>query len=183
VGDYFGDRAKDLGDVVGLDVYWGQGILAHGRATKFAQMGAGIFDGDILKYRRRAAGIVDEMRSEGGVPLYYYTAYDRAVRSGTEEFLRRHEDPHHLARLGKAQYSLTDPHDRGFYEVGIDAALFVGLGLSVDIFQTFDFVLGWFLIDLGRDDSWNEDREPVSGPRYYKPIKETPISGAAQEAG
>lgn len=178
VGDYFEDRGKDFTDIVSLELYWGQGIVANARMTKVAQMGVGAFDGDILKYSRRAFGVVEEARAEAGVPFYYFTAYDRQVLRGNEEFLARHEDPAHLARLGVAQYNLTDSDDRGFYEFGGSAAFFVGLGLGVDLLQILDFTTGWFLVDIGRDDIRNSGRDDVSNPRF-EPIGDTPISGAS----
>jgi hypothetical protein len=178
VGDYFGDRFQDFSDVASCELYWGQGIQVNGRITKVAQMGLGAFDGDALKYNRRAVGVVEEMHAEAGVPLLYFTAYDRKVLRGNEEFVSRHEDPEHVAKLGKAHYNLTDPHDRGFYEVGAHLTAFVGVGASVDILQTLDFVLGWMLIDIGRDDTWSEDREPVANPRY-EAIGDTPVSEEA----
>lgn len=167
------DRAKDLVDVVGFDLYWGQGVIAHAQATKMVQLGVGSFDGNILKIHNRAIGVVEEIRSEAGLPFYYFTVYDRKAVAGNDKFLKRHRE---ITGLGEVQYNLADPQDRGFYAVGANLALFIGAGVDVDLFQALDFMTGWLFFDLGRDDYRNRDREPVENPRY-KGTGDRPISG------
>lgn len=168
--DYPVDRAKDLVDVIGLELYWGQGVVAHAQATKMVQLGLGTFDGDVMKYHRRVAGMVEEMRAEAGFPLYYFTIYDRKPLTENPEFLEQQ-----LEGLGEVHYSLTDPHDRGFYDIGATLVAFFGVGVSIDLYQTLDFMTGWLGVDIGRDDARNHKRKPVANPRY-KSTAETPIS-------
>ena len=169
--DYPVDRAKDFVDVVGFDIYWGQGVVVHGQMTKLAQVGLGSFDGDILKCHRRACGVVEEMRSEGGLPFYYFTAYDRKIRLGNTRFWSQD-----LSGIGEVHYNLKDPNDRGFYEFGATLGVMVGLGFDIDLLQTLDFMTGWFGIDFGRDDARNKGRQRVENPRY-KSVDQQPVSG------
>ncbi|HLU47062.1 MAG TPA: hypothetical protein VK116_03225 [Planctomycetota bacterium] len=174
--DYPIDRAADLIDILGFDLYWGRGVLAQAQATKVVQAGAGTFDGKILKYARRSIGISQELRAEAGLPLYYFTAYDRKAVAGNERFLENHAD---LEGLGEAHYNLTDPNDRGFYEVGGRAAVFVGVGVSFDVLQLADFFVGFFGADIGNDDRRHQadpTNEPIENPRYKGP-GDRPISG------
>lgn len=176
IKNYPVDRAKDFVDMVGFNLYWGQGFIAQGRMTKIAQMGVGSFDGEIVKYQRRALGVVEELRSEAGVPLFYFTAYDRCIPPGrfaTETFRKQHQQ---MTGLGAVHYNLRDPNDRGFYEVGADVAVFLGLGVNVDVYQVMDFVIGWFGIDIGKDDARHRHRKPVANPRYQG-VEKTPLSG------
>ena len=166
------DRANDLIDIVGFDVYWGQGVVLHGQATKLAQLGVGSFDGDILKYHRCSFGVMEEIRSEAGLPLYYFSIYDRKPRVGNQLFLDQYRK---TKGLGKVHYSLIDPHDRGFYEMGATVVLFAGVGFSLDVFQSLDFIMGWIGIDIARDDARNKNRPRVGNPRYES-AAELPIS-------
>lgn len=178
--DYPRDRAMDLVDVLGFEFYSGQGVLAHVQMTKIAQLGAGTFDGDILRCDRRALGWIQEMRAEAGLPFYYFTIYDRAPHWGNTTLIERIEAMEHL---GEVQYSLTDPDDRGFYQVGGRLAVCLGLGAHVDLFQTMDFFMGWLGLDIGRDDVRHQvqpDVERVTGPRY-EPVGSRPISGGDSE--
>jgi hypothetical protein len=169
------DRAMDLADVAGINFYWGQGGLAHARATKIVQGGVGAFDGDIFKLGNRSYGLVEEMRSEAGLPLFYFTAYDRKPVPECSSALFVTENSN-LEGLGKAHYNLTDKQDRGFYELGIDVALFAGVGFSIDFFQVLDFTLGWVGIDIAKDDARHSSRQRVKNPRY-EGIKGTPVTG------
>ena len=173
VVDYPVDRAKDFIDIVGVDFYWGQGVLANIRATKLVQAGIGKFDGCHASYATRACGVAEEIRAEAGLPLYYFTMYDRtATDMSNENFVER------LAAetgYGEVKYNLTDPQDRSYYQVGANAAVFVGLGLNVDIFQVLDFGLGIFGLDIGKDDSRYDDVPDVHGPRFER-ISDLPVS-------
>jgi hypothetical protein len=185
--DYPIDRAKDLMDVIGFEFYWGQGLLAQAQATKFAQIGAGTFDGEILSYRCRSLGAANELRAEAGLPLYYFAAYDRSPIFGiTDAYLESHKDK---TGLGEVHYSLTDPNDRGFYEVGGRLTAFLGVGLWVDVLQACDFFAGFVGADIGRDDRRHMDEDPDDSPRpapirgpWYKGPSDRPLSGGVASA-
>jgi len=169
------DRLQDLSDVFGGEFYWGQGFLANARGTKVVQLGAGSFDGNIASYDKRAVGVATEIRAEAGLPLYYFTTYDRKSEIGNRVFNERVDE---IDVLGVVKYNLTDPQDRSFYEVGVSVAAFAGVGVHVDVLQAIDFVLGIVGLDIGKDDARHRDvQAPVHGPRYQK-ISELPITKA-----
>jgi hypothetical protein len=175
IANYPIDRANDLVDIFGAEFYWGQGILANARGTKIVQAGIGAFDGSIASCDKRAIGVASEVRAEGGLPLYYFTTYDRRADMGNRTFDQRVAA---IDELGKVKYNLTDPHDRSFYQVGASVAAFIGVGVNVDLLQTLDFVVGLVGLDIGRDDKRHQGvEEPVHGPRLEE-ISDLPVTNA-----
>lgn len=176
---YLSDRGRDLTDCGGVEFYAGQGGLVNARATKLVQAGLGAFDGDIVHCGRRAIAGTEEIRAEAGIGPYYYTVYDRTLDWVKGSQRNWASDPN---EYGKVHWNPRDPNDRRFYEIGVSVAAFLGVGVNVDLFQIFDFVLGIFTIDIGKDDACNREVPDVGDPRY-KPIGERPLTGPVPEAG
>ncbi len=175
IASYPMDRVNDLGDIFSANFYWGQGVLANMRGTKIVQAGVGTFDGNIASWDRRAVGVSRELRAEGGFPFYYFTTYDRKSEIGNPLFNTRIEN---IENPGEVKFNLTDPDDRAFYQVGVDVAAFVGVGVSVDLLQTIDFVFGIFGLDIGKDDARHQEvQPPVHGPIYEK-VSDLPVTKA-----
>ncbi len=149
---YFKDRVLDFWDIFGFKFHVGEGLLVHGRVTKFGQAGIGMCSGTKLGFKGRELGYWHEDRAEFGVSIFYinrskktplicntymFDAEKRAARtsSATDLDLYRNDD-RHWASCGANVF------------VG-----FIGIDVDVRIKEIFDFLVGIVTLDISEDDT------------------------------
>jgi len=145
VADWFGDRGRDLLDVVSLRLAIGPGLLAHARVTPWVAAGwgmlgrpeswAGGFEMKLYKvgWNGRSGGVWTERRAEAGVSVFYYCASEPGVLAGTVD--------------------VFPPESRRTFDIGAEAHLaLIGAAAEVRVDEAVDFVLGLFGADIREDD-------------------------------
>lgn len=168
---YGKDRFNDVVDIFRLRVgvpRTGRGYGAKARVTTLAQAGYVRYDGHYLGIDRRAAGLFDEDRLEGGASVIYGSRQEMQGPWGNE-FLRGDTE---WSKVEDRRILRNIPHwDDGrqrYLSVGAEVAtplLAVDAGVYPE--EALDFVLGIFLIDIYTDDQLFQDSRP--GPRFRRP--------------
>ncbi len=159
---YMKDRAADFLDIGGLEVSAGLQVGANVRATKFAQVGLLGATGDCVAWDGRTFAQFEENRQEVGISLFYHNYAERAVTRCNKAY---RENDGFATEANEEWYDALRVHDRGFFEVGGRVGLgFLGIDAHLDVFQIADLIFGLVGIDMGRDDTRNADRTPVSSP-------------------
>lgn len=139
---------------VGLSI----GVEVNVRATKVVQVGFGSYSGDWIGLREGRLAYWREGRIEMGLTPFYYHELNR--KSDTLVDIRH-------PRFGEAGYGvyMNDFHiitDRGFFELGITANLVaIGVDLALEGAEVFDFLTGWFGLDVLEDDCFSPSLEEL----------------------
>jgi hypothetical protein len=197
-GSYFQDRALDFVDIFGfkidagkgmkLGVEFGDGFLATEYEDFFfspiipgirrhilpPNFLIGYYDFEKFGFQERAAGIwrdkgidilgpVDRRLKAVAGNDYIYESVDEF----NEWYRRTPERSHVPLDFPQPKYHyISDLH---FYLV-----FFLGFEMDLSPWQLADFILGWFHIDICKDDSWNrfyneeEDVQPAPPPVQHK---------------
>lgn len=149
---YLKDRLKDASEMVEASVGLSIGVEINFRATKVLQVGFGSYTGDWIGLKEGMPAHWREGRAEMGLSPFYYHELRRE-----SPILVDVRSP----MFGEAGYNiyLNDFYaitDRGFFELGITANLIaVGLDFAVEGAEIFDFLAGWFWLDVLKDDCYS----------------------------
>lgn len=161
---YFGDRGRDLLDVVRIEVGAGTGMHVNAQATRFVQLGGGwIENGGKLGLKGHQDGLdfYKNIRQWGVwrfrkqeinalIPLYS-KSFEDPIAGETAYLLYGYEG----LDFPDAPYSIYDPSKRPG-EFGLDVHLvFFGAGIGIDPLSLADFVCGIVGIDFQQDDEVN----------------------------
>lgn len=156
VGVYVQDRINDFADIFRIRAgvpNSGRSLGFKVRATTLAQVGYVHFDGDYWGMDRRSIGKVDEVRTEGGVSLFYGSNTEMVPMLGNI-FLMGDSEWSDIQERTLVRYlaSWDDGRKRPF-SLGLEIALpVVALDLGLYPTEAFDFALGFTTIDLYKDD-------------------------------
>jgi hypothetical protein len=154
IGDYLGDRFRDLADIVTLKLGWGnyRSIGVQVRLCYPLQLGAGIFEGWVFAIDRGCIGTMKEARIEGGVSIFYPSYVARKVVWQTDEAKKRNL---FFGDVGEEKELTFD--DLKMYDdenqhpltstLQVQAPCLPRLELSVHWSEVFDFPLSLFNID------------------------------------
>jgi hypothetical protein len=143
---YFLSRWYDLIDMVDFSIGAGPGFMVNVRATKMAQAIGGYSDAYRIGFRGREAGVWHEKRKEVGVSLLYYQKVQREHITGWVESFRSDK----MDLDTSAVYA--NNADRSFLGVGATVHCLFLVDVNVRPMQAFDFVMGWFTVDVLDDD-------------------------------
>jgi hypothetical protein len=189
-GAYLQDRVLDLVDVTGLRLVAGKGVklgLEVGNSYLYSQYDDftglrrhilppnpifGYYDLEKYGFQGRAAGV---WRDKGIDLLGPVDRKMRAVAGNDYLFESVDEFNEGFAKAPETvEVPLDFPQPKYHYfgDVHVYAALFVGFEIDFSVYQLADFVLGFFHIDIVKDDSWN---------RFYKEEDEESISPSDEE--
>ena len=152
---YIPNRLLDLTDIVSLYVAGpllphlttGYPLHVNARVTRAAQVGFGITENTVCLGKRYKHHLIPWVKSTQEVSLGPLTSCRFIPASGNE-------------RIEFAKVGILTPADKPFAEglmdywsVGAEAALLpVGAGAEVHPVEIVDFILGLFLVDVGKDD-------------------------------
>lgn len=157
IGKYCKDRVYDTMDLVrirGGVPRDGKGIGAKARLTSLLQAGWVTFDGTYVGLEKRGLGVVHERRREAGVSLLY-GSYNEMEPVVGNAFLRADDD---WSAVQDRRILRNLPH----WDDGRQRLLSVGaevvtpiLAIDAGVYpeEALDLVLGFFLIDIYRDDT------------------------------
>ena len=199
VGNYFQDRVLDFVDVFGFKVLAGKGIkmgmeLGYGfLATDYEDFFSspllipglrrhilppnfefGYYDFEEFGFQGRAAGIWRDKGIDLLGPVdrrLKAVAGNDYIYESVDEFNEWYRKTPERSRV-PLDYPQPKYHED--FDVHIYAALFFGFELDFSPWQFADFILGWFHIDICKDDSWNrfyneeEDVQPAPAPAQRK---------------
>ncbi|MFW6163803.1 MAG: hypothetical protein ACODAJ_13620 [Planctomycetota bacterium] len=151
IAQYFANRGKDFLDIFNLKVGIGDpySLLAHARATRFAQVGFGRFVGTKVGFDGPCAGIFGEGRIEYGVSIFYWAEIGRKTNPEaiTEEAVRRNWFFGQVEDL-KATGSYAEYYDgnRPWHSVGGAFALpfLPAVEAELNPAEAVDFLVSWF---------------------------------------
>lgn len=153
---YIEDRFLDFMDILGIKVTMGTGLLAHGRATKFAQAGIGFFDGDKFGFKGREVGYWQEWRGEVGVSVFYINTAKKNILIGNK-FLFDAARAAEVAEVGDIDIFRDDDRDRWSAGAAVHV-LFFGIDIDIRLKEIADFIFGIFFLDMMKDDTKNRLR-------------------------
>jgi hypothetical protein len=151
VSQYFASRCKDFLDIFNLKLALGDGtsVLAHARATRGAQIGAGHFRGTKVGFEGPSAGIFGEGRYDGGISIFYWSWIGRKTSEAgitqdavkTNRFFGKVDD----IKAGAGYREFYDSN-RPWYTVGFAFALpfLPGLEAEMNPAEAVDFVVSLF---------------------------------------
>ncbi|RME71268.1 MAG: hypothetical protein D6776_10525 [Planctomycetota bacterium] len=178
---YAHDRVKDAVDVIGFKVLAGPGFkVGAGFGAAKTGLNFGYYRFEKFGFQGRAAGVWEETGTEllapadhrleavwGNKELFDMVAEFQQVdgtasRAGlfdTELTYPRHRyhvpDGLHLGDTGLFFPAGIQPGFLGLGDIQLTAAFFVGFEFNFSMYQLVDFVLGWFYIDIAKDDTRN----------------------------
>lgn len=165
---YAEDRADDLMDIFRLRVGIPRDGEAYGikaRATSLAQVGYVHFEGRYVGMERRALGVTDERRTEGGLSLAYgsqnemYSHWGNSFLEETGSWSQA-EDRRIIRNL-----PYWDDGRGHFLSVGTEIATpLISFDVGVYPEEAVDFVTGIFTLD-----PFNDDQLWVNSRQEYKP--------------
>jgi len=157
VGIYFRDRGNDFIDVFGMSFYFGLGVVANVRATQFLQAGGLWFNGSRVGFIGREYGSWAQSSLELGFPGMYVRDIQMVPQGGSATIVNTARGQSwffHL--LGDEGIAFDSGYDRKTWQVGVTGvAGLVGIDFSVNLQELLDFLLGWFAVDICRDDTAN----------------------------
>ena len=170
VGVYFRDRANDFVDIFGFSLSLGIGALANVRVTQAIQCG-GLFNGGArFGFIGRQAGSWSETETELGFPGFYLRSVQIAPAGGNIEPVDTERGQSLWQFLGDEGIPYDTGYDRKFWQVGATAhAVLVGVDFSINLKELLDFLLGWFTLDISRDDTANRPPEKKKPEKPYIP--------------
>jgi len=147
---YLKKRGLDFLDMVSFRITAGPGLRAHARVTKIVQVGIGkmgsaeattmgtTFPLYKLGYLKREGGLWKERSHEIGISLFYYY--------------------HSVGESMGGNKTTFGEEDRGFWDVGAAVHWFlIGAEAEVRFEEIFDFVTGFFGLDVMNDDVAERD--------------------------
>ena len=153
VAQYFINRGKDFLDIFDLKLALSDdaSLLAHVRATKFAQIGLGRFCGTKVGFQGASAGIYGEGRVEGGISIFYWAWIGRKTskKGITEDAERTNRFFGHVEDIkAAATYRQFYDANRPWHTLGFAFALpfLPGIEAEVNPAEAIDFVLSWISI-------------------------------------
>ena len=123
IGGYFGNRFRDLADILTLKLGWGnyRSIGFQLRLTTLAQIGLGNFEGWVFAIDRGCVGVMKEAELEGGVSFLYPSVIARKVKWQTEEAKKKNiffgdvgEEKKELTEEDLLYYDDENAHPLGF---------------------------------------------------------------------
>ncbi len=156
VGVYFKDRANDFVDIFSFSISVGLGALANVRATQAIQCGGLFNGGPRFGFMGREAGTWSETVMEFGIPGFYIRSVQIIPGGGTIKPVDTERGQSIWQFLGDEGKRYDDDYDRKFWQVGATAhAGLVGADFSINLKEILDFLLGWFTVDISRDDTAN----------------------------
>lgn len=156
---YFKDRALDFWDCFQIEVTVGPGILANARVTKLAQAGWGFYEVEKVGFFGRQAGHWYEKRNEVGLSIFYLNSNYKAPIEGNSYLMR------YFDKLGEERFDnsadIAQDMDRHWEDVGfVIHPLKMGLDIAWRNLEFFDFLSGWFLLDISYDDTRHISEPP-----------------------
>ncbi len=164
---YGKDRVNDFVDIFRLRVgvpRSGRGYGAKARVTALAQLGFVHYNGHYLGLDRRGIGIVRERRTEGGISLLYGSTNQMMPLWGNE-YLEGTTPWTDLKdrKIIRNLPSWDDGRSR-LLSIGAEVATPI-LALDAGVYpeEALDFVAGFFLIDIFRDDELFLRQRDVQG--------------------
>jgi hypothetical protein len=210
VSSYFQDRVLDFVDIFGLKVDAGKGVhmgieIGYGfLATDYEDFFLspiipglrrhilppnfvfGYYDFEKFGFQGRAAGIWRDKGIDMLGPIdrrLKVEAGNDYIYESVDEF---NEWYRKTPERSNVPLDYPQPKYHEDWDLHIYAALFFGIELDFSPWQFADFILGWFHIDIAKDDSWNrfyneeEDVQPAPPPlqkRSTTPAVETSTRG------
>ncbi|MCB2154318.1 hypothetical protein KQI84_05490 [bacterium] len=163
-GQYVEDRVCDFADMFRLRVgvpRHGEGYGVKARATSLAQIGFVHYNGHYFGMERRALGLSEERRTEGGISVFYSSANEMIPNWGNQ-FLSANTLWSEIEnRRIMRNYEYWDDGRGHFLSVGAEVATPI-LGIDVGVYpsEALDFVTGFVCIDPFNDDQLMLDRNP-----------------------
>lgn len=181
-GNYFKDRAHDVLDLFRLRggiPDEGRSIGLKARVTTAVQVGYVAYQGPYAGMDRRAIGVFDEKRREGGISGAYGSFNEM---DGKGNYFMDQDTPWALARDRRILRNL--PH----WDDGRRRALSCGVELATPIFaldvgvypgEAVDLVLGFFTIDVVHDDhvDWDDLKKIQKQSTYPEPKTDAAFEG------
>ncbi len=167
-GNYFTDRFHDFLDIFRFRAGFpesGKAIGLKVRATSAAQLGYVYFEGQYAGLDRRAIGVVDERRIEGGIS-FLYGSMNEMIPSRGNSFLMPNSDWNAI-KDRRILRNLPHWDDGRLRHLSIGAEVATPLfALDVGIYpeEILDFVVGFTTLDIFKD-----DERSMRTPRYFYP--------------
>jgi hypothetical protein len=140
------DRWFDLLDIASWNLDAGRGFAFNVRATEFAQIGLGWWDGTSWGMRGRTWGTWEVHEVERGIGPFYWIELERRPTWGTQSLFN-----HDYKYTGWDIQEKADPKvtNGDWSEVGAKVDLFaLGAGVRVSPVEAVDFVAGLFPLPL-----------------------------------
>jgi hypothetical protein len=166
-GVYFKDRGNDFVDIFGLSFTFGIGVLANVRATQIVQAGGLWFNGSRAGFVGREYGTWSESSIEMGFPGMYLRDLQLVPQSGSAKLVNTARGQSWFFQFcGEEGVPYDEGYDRKFWQVGATVhAGVVGVDFSINLAEFLDFLLGWFALDISRDDTANRPPEKKEADR------------------
>jgi len=155
--NYLRDRGYDFLDMFRIRFSIApkaEAIGIHARATCLAQAGFIYFNGSFVGMDRRAFGVWNETKTEGGISALYYTRIESDAPYGNQ-FLDENTQWFNITDRGLIR---NDTYwDDGRYHpvsIGVEAQLGILPGIDIGIYpeEIVDFIWGIFTFDFWQDD-------------------------------
>jgi hypothetical protein len=164
-GIYFKDRGNDFVDIFSMSFYFGLGVVANVRATQFLQAGGLWFNGSRVGFIGREYGSWAQSSMELGFPGMYIRDIQMKPQGGNAKVVNTARGQSWIFHLlGDEDKPFDSGYDRKVWQVGATGvAGLVGIDFSVNLEELLDFLLGWFSMDISRDDT--KSRLPKDNPR------------------
>ncbi len=155
--DYLIDRGNDFIDIFRIRFSIApkaKAIGVHARATCLAQIGFIYFDGHFVGMDRRAFGVWNESKMEGGISALYYTDIESDAPYGNS-FLDENTQWFNITDRGLIRNDIY--WDDGRYHpvsIGVEAQLAILPGVDIGVYpeEIVDFIWGLFTFDFWQDD-------------------------------
>ncbi|MEQ8820676.1 MAG: hypothetical protein RLY93_10550 [Sumerlaeia bacterium] len=165
---YLADRGNDFLDIfrfrAGVPRH-GEGYGAKVRATALAQAGFVHYNGSYWGLDRRAFGLVEEQRTEGGVSLAYASTHNVMPYWGNmwldEDTIWHRAEERHIVR----NLPYWDNGRGHFFSLETEVATPIfGIDLGLYPTEAIDFLTGIVTID-----PWNDDASRIARSYEYRP--------------
>ena len=173
------DRNDDAAEILRLNAGLGPGLLVNAHVTRCIALGAGAHEARRYGFRNGHGWIWDERRYDTNliVPIWGWEDVDAVAYGGMPVTLVRGDERDPLPPGEEPSFwhcageplTINNPN-RGWLEVSANVhAIFVGVDVGLDVGELFDYLFGWFGIDLAGDDSWTGKELEKHDPQPPRP--------------